>query len=134
MSPVLPRSRTWLKLLAVASCWVTLAVVSRAQTAAVGAIQGRVFNPASKEYVRNAEVRLEGTGQVTYTEGDGTFSFRGVAPGEATISVTYSGYTTAKETFTVSAGQTAVREITLTSSAAEGARKDGVVQLQAFTV
>ena len=28
--------------------------------AGTGSISGRVFNPASKEYVRNAEVRLEG--------------------------------------------------------------------------
>jgi TonB-dependent receptor len=47
--------------------------------------------------------------------------------------VTYIGYNTVKETFEVAAGQTAVREITLTS-AAETAGKDGIVQLSAFTV
>ena len=115
-------------------CLVSVLALS-AQTPATGTVQGRVFNPVSKEYIRNAEVRLDGTNQSTFTEGDGTFSFRDVAAGEATITVTYSGYNTAKETFTVSAGQTAVREINLTSGAAAPAgSKEGVIQLQAFTV
>jgi iron complex outermembrane recepter protein len=135
MKSVLPLSRCWLKLACLVCGFSVLTSFSQAQSASTGIVQGRVFNPSSQEYIRNAEVRLEGTNQVTYTESDGTFSFRDVAPGQTTITVTYSGYTTAKETFTVSAGQTAVREINLTSTAAApGAGKDGVVQLQAFTV
>ncbi len=122
--------------------WRTLALVWAYLTSALclsaqgntGIIQGRVFNPATQEYIRNAEVRLDGTNQTTFTEGDGTFSFRDVAPGQASITVTYSGYTTFKETFTVSAGQTAVREISLVSGEATAGAKAGVVQLQAFTV
>ncbi|MEY2880314.1 MAG: hypothetical protein RLZZ15_2694, partial [Verrucomicrobiota bacterium] len=104
--------------------------------AGTGIIQGRVFNPATKEYVRNAEIRLEGTNLVTYSENDGSFQFPAVPAGAATVTVAFSGYQTAKESFTVSAGQTAVREITLTSTATTTSTvgKDGVVQLQAFTV
>lgn len=111
------------------------ALALRAQTG-TGTIQGRVYNPASQEYVRNAEVRLEGTNQVTHTESDGTFSFAGVAAGEAKITVSYSGYNTVTESFTVTAGRPAVREISLTSTAAApaGTGPGGVVQLQAFTV
>ncbi len=107
-----------------------------AQSAATGTIQGRVYNPASKEYVRDAEIRLEGTNQVAYTENDGSFHFRNVPAGPAAITITYTGYNTVKESFTVSAGQPAVREINLTSAAGSAAApaKDGVVQLQAFTV
>ena len=57
--------------------------VASAQTAPTGIIQGRVYNPTAKEYVGNAEVRLEGTGQVTYTESDGSFRFDQVASGLA---------------------------------------------------
>jgi iron complex outermembrane receptor protein len=100
-----------------------------------GTIQGRVFNPVSKEYVRNAEVRLEGTDRIDYSENDGSFQFTNVPVGPATISVTFTGYTTAKETFNVTAGQTAVREITLTSaSATSTTASNGIVQLQAFSV
>ncbi len=107
-----------------------------AQTAAGGgSIQGRVFNPVSKEYVGNAEVRLEGTSRVDYTESDGSFSFDHVPAGAATVTVSYTGYATARETFNVTAGQVASREINLTSTAATPSpNKDGVVRLDAFTV
>ncbi len=102
---------------------------------ATGTIQGRVYNPTSREYLGNAEVRLAGTDRVAFTENDGSFSFAGVAAGAATVTVTFSSYTPTNDSFTVAAGQTAVREITLTSAAAAApAVKDGKVQLQAFTV
>jgi hypothetical protein len=116
--------------------WLLASGLIGAQPAgsATGTIQGRVYNPGTREYVRNAEVRLEGTDQITYTENDGAFQFIAVAGGEATIVVTYTGYNTVKETFTVSAGQTAVREINLTSTADAPKIREGVVRLEAFTV
>ena len=125
-----------LKLSALVAGWLSLLLASSAQPAASSSIQGRVFNPVSKAYVGNAEVRLEGTNQVTYTESDGSFQFKGVAVGPATIAVTYTGYNTAKEFFVVAAGSLAVREISLTSTAAIAAQaaKDGTIQLQAYNV
>ena len=116
--------------IALAFAWIVSTI--HAQTAGTGTIQGRVFNPVSKEYVRNAEVRIEGTNQLTYTENDGSFQFNNVPAGSATVVVTFTGYVEAREAFTVTPGQTAVREINLTSTAAT--TKEGVVQLQAFTV
>jgi len=131
-----PSFRRWLTWAALSLGGMMLVPSSPAQPAGTGTIQGRIFNPVSKEYVRDAEVRLDGTNQITYTEGDGSFSFAGVAAGPASITVNYTGYNVVKETFTVSAGQTATRDINLTSTAATtpAAAKDGVVQLQAFTV
>lgn len=108
----------------------------QAQSASTGVVRGSVYNPSTKEYVRNAEVRLDGTNQVAFTENDGSFQFAGVAPGQASITVAYSGYTTAKETFTVTAGETAVREINLSSTATAPAatQKDGVLQMDAYSV
>jgi len=124
------------RLVALALGWLVSIVSLSAQTAGTGTVQGRIFNPANQEYVRNAEVRLEGTPQVAYTENDGTFQFRNVSSGEATVSVTYTGYNPVRETFTVSSGQTAMREINLTSTSAGPAGKDadGILKLQAFTV
>jgi len=100
-----------------------------------GTVQGRVFNPAANHYVANAEVRLESTNQVTYTENDGTFQFNQVASGPVTIAVSYTGYVSVRDVFLVGPGQIAVREITLTSTASPPpTRKDGIIQLQAFTV
>jgi iron complex outermembrane recepter protein len=134
MKNVMPLSRHWLLTAALACCWLASVLSTYAQSAGTGTIKGRVYNPASKEYVRNAEVRLEGTQHVVYTENDGSFQFLNVAAGEARISVTFTGYNTINETFTVSAGQTAVREINITSAADAPATKDGVVKLAAFTV
>jgi iron complex outermembrane receptor protein len=125
----------WQKFVALACCW--LAATLSAQTQGTGSIQGRVYNPATKEYVNNAEVRLDGTNQVTYTQSDGSFSFSGVPAGQASISVNFTGYNTAKETFTVTSGQPSVREINIVSTVAapsSGTAKDGVIQLEAFSV
>lgn len=126
---------SWQKIIALACCWLAAVLTAQAQSA-TGSIQGRVFNPVSKDYVNNAEVRLDGTQQVVFTENDGSFRFNNVAPGQASISITYTGYTTVHETFTVTAGEPAVREINIVSTAATAptTNKDGVVQLQAFTV
>ncbi len=116
--------------------WLLSAVLLSAQTGSTGSIQGRVFNPVSKDYVGNAEVRLDGTSQVTYSESDGSFQFANVPAGPASITVLFTGSTTVKDSFTVTAGQPAVREINLVSAAAVAptTNKDGVIQLTAFTV
>ena len=85
MKPYQNPVRTWLRTLALFSSWLALAAVACAQ--GTGVIQGRIFNPAKSEYVRDAEVRLDGTNQVTYSENDGSFSFSGVAAGAASITV-----------------------------------------------
>ena len=107
-----------------------------AQSSGTGTIQGRVYNPASKEYVKDAEVRLDGTNQLTYSTQDGSFEFIGVPAGSASITVNYSGYSEARESFNVGANRTAVREVNLVSTVASPGTtgKDGVVKLEAFQV
>ena len=134
MNTVHPVMRPWRMCAALACCWLALLFNLQAQNAGSGTIRGRIFNPVSKESVRNAEVRLQGTTQLTYSENDGTVEFLNVVAGPAAISITYTGYNAVNESFTVSAGQVAVREINLTSSSTAVSPKDGVVQLQAFTV
>src|SRR6476469_6884067 len=92
------------RLLALPFCWLALTLMLHAQ--GTGVIQGRVFNPVAQAYVRDAEVRLDGTNQVTYTENDGSFQFSAVPAGPASVTVTFTGYNTVKESFTVAAGQT----------------------------
>ncbi len=135
MIPTKQTNTRWLKIAALFFGWFLSTLSVFAQASGTGTVQGRVYNPVTKQYVRNAEIRLEGTQQVTYSENDGSFQFRNVASGPATINVNYTGYNPVKETFTVTAGQPSVREINLTSTAqAAPDTKDGVLQLQAFTV
>ena len=135
-SPCRPHRRPCLGLFALFLALLLIAPGrAQAQSGATGIVQGRVYNPATKAYVGNAEVRLAGTERVVFTESDGSFSFAGVPAGAAAVTVTFSGYTPATESFTVSPGLPAVREIILTSAASPASlTKDGKVQLQAFTV
>jgi len=62
---------------------VCLATSGRAQT--VGTITGRVLNPATGEYIRNAEVRVEGSPQVAISEDGGYYRLTSAPVGEVVI-------------------------------------------------
>src|SRR5687768_833889 len=74
------------------ACALLLPWLALAQPAGTGTITGRVFNPASGEYVRNANVRVDGTNLSVTSEDGGLYRISGVAPGNATVVVTYTGY------------------------------------------
>src|SRR4051812_4779839 len=56
-----------------------------------GTIAGRVYNAATKECVPNAEVRVEGTNFVTYSEGAGFYRLTGIPAGTVKIVGNYTG-------------------------------------------
>ena len=138
MSPHAPRARhvlVWpLFILA------TLGSALSAQTASAGKIQGRVFNPATQEYVRNAEITVEGTNLVTYSDADGSFVLTNVPAGEAVVALTYTGYEPAKARVAVAAGETATRDFELQGALYRpgakpaGGPTDSVVRLEKFVV
>jgi iron complex outermembrane recepter protein len=98
-----------------------------------GTIVGRVYNPTTGEYVRNAEVRLAGTNTSVTTGNDGSFTLSNVPSGTATVQVSFAGYDTATVNVTVAPGATARADVNLASSAY--ARSDqGPIKLEAFTV
>lgn len=99
--------------------------------AEMGSVTGRVYNPVTHEYVRNAEVRVGGSDLVTYTSEGGRFQINNVPAGDAKISVSYTGYSTATATVEVSPGRTATHDFELGRTLAEG---DGTVKLEKFTV
>ena len=74
------------------------------------AIVGHIFNPATQEYVRNAEIQVQGTDLVAYSESDGSYRLGDVPPGEVTLVVVYTGYDRATATLRVTPGQTATRD------------------------
>lgn len=126
-------SRRLPSLLVFISGWLALACWLPAQSGSTGAIVGRVYNPATKEYVRNAEVAIQGSNRSAITESDGSYSLPNVPPGPVTVTVTYTGYKTATATLNVTAGTTATADISLVSAEAT-TQADGTVKLQAFTV
>ena len=82
---------------------------------AAGALRGRVLDTVSGEYLRNAEVRVEGTSIVAYSEDGGAFRLSGVPTGEVTLVVRYAGLQEGRVVASVSAGQTTSLDVELTA-------------------
>lgn len=122
-----------LPLLAVCSSWLLAVFPASAQNAATGAVVGRIFNPNTGEYVRNAQVRIEETGQTAVSEGGGEFRIAGVPAGRATVMVSYTGYRAASATVNVPPGGTATHDFNLVSTL-EAAAGNQVVTLGQFVV
>ena len=76
-----------------------------AQQIGSGGVRGRILNTATGEYVRNAEIRVEGTTIVTYSEDGGNFRLNGVPAGEVTVVVKYTGLQESRAATTVIAGE-----------------------------
>jgi len=117
------------------ACLAALAAVSPALAqSATGVVTGRVFNPATGEYLRNASVRLRETDQ-SVTAGDGgVYRFDGVAPGVVTVEVNYTGYRPAEAVVQVAAGATVEQNFELVSSLAQAADPNAPLKLEKFVV
>ena len=98
-----------------------------------GMITGRVFDPATGEYIRNAEVRVEGTPLVALSEEGGFYRLTNVSPGQQNVIAKYTGHETVRAVVQLQAGGTATRDFELTPLG-EKARADETVRLGAFVV
>lgn len=130
-----PRTMKRKNLLTALTGWLAVALaplVGAADApAGLGVVTGRVYNPASGEYLRNAEVRIVGGPSVSSEDG-GIYRLSGLAPGEVSLVVDFTGYRSATATVRVAAGETVTRDFELTSSLQTAA--DGTVKLNAFVV
>jgi iron complex outermembrane receptor protein len=116
------------------ACLASTAAGQTAQkTGASGTIAGRIFNPTSGEYVRNAQVRVESTGQVTVSESSGRYRLTNVPLGQQTVSVTFTGYQVESAVVQVSAGATATQDFSLTSTVVAGSQGT-VIKLPDFVI
>lgn len=119
------------------SCLVVallLPSITHAQNVATGTIAGRIFNPATGQYVRDAQVRIEGTNLSTISEGGGVYRLTGVPPGDVTLVITFTGYETVSARIGVAAGTVVTRDFQITATSE--ARPEGAspIRLSAFTV
>src|SRR5437870_5425006 len=62
-----------------------------AQDAAAGAIEGRVINAITGNYLNNARVTVAGTTIETFTDSFGQYRLRDVPTGDVSIQVCYTG-------------------------------------------
>ena len=122
--------------LSIALCPVLLflGLPARGQNGATGTITGRILNPATGEYVRNAEVKIDASGQAAVSESGGRYRLPDVAAGTITVRVTFLGSTPATATLTVNPGATVTQDFELTSAIEKPDGKDGTFKLAKFVV
>lgn len=123
----------WLRLPLLAACIGGLPLTAFAQPSGTGTITGRIVNPATGEYVRNAQVRIESTGTSVASESGGTYRIADVPAGPVTLVVTFTGYAPARATVMVAPGATIAQDFELTSAVAKSPG-DGPLRLDTFTV
>ncbi len=96
-----------------------------------GVLAGRVLNTATGEYVRNAEIRAEGTTIVAYSDEGGNFRLTGLPAGQVTIIVRYTGLQETRAMATVAAGQVATLQVALE---AQSFAADGGGEVESVTI
>src|SRR5688572_9706372 len=99
-----------------------------------GTITGRVFNPNTGVYLRNAQIRIEETGQTTISEDGGEFRISPVPAGKATVVVTYTGYRTTTATLNVPPGASVSQDFNLISTLEAAANTGETIKLAQFVV
>ncbi len=108
-----------------------LALSLGAALGTAGTITGRVINPTTGEYVRNAKVEIKETGQVVYSGNGGEYRVPAVAAGTVTLVVTYTGYHVEPATVEVAADGTATRDFEIVSTGADAGQ---TITLDRFVV
>ncbi|HUR58386.1 MAG TPA: carboxypeptidase regulatory-like domain-containing protein, partial [Opitutaceae bacterium] len=120
--------------LALCTACLIAATSVHAQSVATGAITGRIFNPNTGDYLRNAQVRVEETGQTAISENGGEFRLGAVPAGKVTLTVTYTGYRAQTASVDVAAGATATRDFNLVSSLQAATDTGDLIKLGQFVV
>ena len=125
LTPFLARGASWHRIF-VRSAFLFLAVTASlfAQGTRNGTITGTISNQATGDLLPGALITVEGTGMTAVAERGGTYRIT-VPDGTHTLVVGYSGLDPARESVTVTAGQTVTKDIQLSS---------GVYKMEAFSV
>lgn len=111
-----------------------LCVPAFAQAPATGTIRGRVQNATNGVFMENVAVRIEGTNQQYLTNNHGEYEIRNAPAGEVTLRASYIGAADVPATVTVPAGGVVTQDLVLGAPATAQRDKDGVLQLDPFTV
>lgn len=114
----------------------TDAPVSSEQAAvnASGVITGYVFDARKKEYVRNAEVSVEGTNISVTSEDDGSYRLAGVPQGASVLLLRYTGCETVRVPVRLEGSSGAVRNLELGAPLVSGVAKGDAVMMESVVV
>lgn len=124
------------KYISICFLFVSVALAAAAQeTATTGSITGRVYNPATGEYVRNAQIRVLATNDSTHSGDGGFYRFGNVPAGPVTVEVSYIGYPTIANTVEVNAGANTTHDFKISDVRAALAQDgEALIRMDAFTV
>jgi iron complex outermembrane recepter protein len=103
-----------------------------AATLATGAIQGRVSNPATGEYLELVRITIEGTAREAFTDATGRYRLTNVPAGTAKVKAFRTGVSEQTLPVQVTAGQTVQRDFNL--MARQESAGGGTVKLSEFVV
>ena len=96
-----------------------------AQSSATGTVEGRVFNPATGEYLELARITVEGTALETFTDATGRYRLGNVPAGTARVQAFRTGVAAQTLPVIVAEGETALVDFSL------GAPEPGARSLRA---
>jgi len=111
---------------------VSTSPAQTSQAAATGAINGRIKNAATEQYLSNAKVTVLNTEILAFTDETGSYRIIGVPTGLQTIVVSYAGLDEQRLEVEIPAGRPVVRDFGLSSVARYG--DPGLVELDVYTV
>jgi len=89
-----------------------------AQSQQAGFVRGRVLNTATGEYVRNAEIRVEGSRLSTWSEDGGSYRLSGVPAGRVVLIARYTGMQETRIEAMVTPGQATMVDFALAAASA----------------
>ena len=93
----------------------SVAVSAQSAQPAIGIITGTVADASTRQFLNQAEVRIQGTELVALTDNEGYFRLAGVPAGTHTVQVNYLGLDPGQFSVTVAGGQTVTRAFELKS-------------------
>ncbi len=111
----------------------SLVVSSLAQNTPVGIIEGRVFNPATGEYLELARITVEGTTLETFTDSAGRYRLTNVPAGLARLKAFRTGVAEQTQSVSVAPGQMVQQDFNL-AALRRKPEEDTAIVLDEFVV
>ena len=102
------------KLFSVIAAWLALGALIGAQTPPSGTVSGRVFSPATGEYLERARVSIDKSGREAFTDKLGEYTLSEVPAGEVNVKVFYTGMKVQTAAVRVAPGSVARQDFNLT--------------------
>lgn len=120
------------KILPFLAGWLVAGASVNAQSG--GAIEGRVLNAVTGDYLGNARLVVDGTNLQVFSNEYGQYHLADVPAGSATLRVFYTGLASGSVAVQVAAGQTLTKDVSLAPSGVTTAKEGEPLQLDPFLV